>query len=129
MHSQLVQRSKPNSSVSPLVHSEPLTCVLPGVQFRKIEDVENEPPNTVIDVIGVVDSVQSSITIQKKDGTATQKRGLVLRDQSGRSVELSMWGGHAENPGIQLEEVGSCKCLTAAAAACRAAKRSRRRRC
>ena len=86
----------------------PLDCILTSclyAQFRKIEEVENESPNTIIDVVGVVESVQSAATIQKKDGTETQKRALLLRDQSGRSVELSMWGNHAENPGIALEEV------------------------
>ena len=84
------------------------------MQFRKIEEVENESPNTVIDVVGIVESVQSSVTIQKKDGTETQKRGMLLRDQTGRSVELSMWGNLAENPGISLEEARLWRPLAAA---------------
>ena len=74
-------------------------------QFQTIDKVENESPNTVIDVVGVVESVQDNVTIQKKDGTETTKRSLLLRDQSGRSVELSMWGAYSEDPGNLLEEV------------------------
>lgn len=77
------------------------------MQFRKIEDVENESPNTIIDVVGIVESVQGNMTIQKKDGTETNKRSLLLRDETGRSVELSMWGSHAEHPGVELEEASS----------------------
>ena len=77
--------------------------------------MENESPNTIIDVVGIVESVQGNVTIQKKDGTETNKRSLLLRAETGRSVELSMWGGHAEHPGVELEEA-RLTCLSFAAA-------------
>ena len=46
---------------------------------------------------------QDSIT--KKDGTDTTKRALVIRDQSNRSVELTLWGEYSNRPGDQLEQV------------------------
>jgi len=43
---------------------------------------------TVVDVIGVVDTVQNWAVITRKDGKDTQKRSLTIRDDSGRSVEV-----------------------------------------
>ena len=60
----------------------------------------------MIDVVGVIESVDPWTTITKKDGTDTTKRALVLRDQSNRSVELTLWGDYAMTPGEQLEQVG-----------------------
>lgn len=80
------------------------------LQFKRIEEVENTPPKAVIDVIGVIESVDAWTTITKKDGTDTTKRAIVIRDQSNRSVELTMWGEYAMSPGEQLEQV-RCPCL------------------
>lgn len=75
-------------------------------QFRRIEEVEATPAKTMIDVVGVVESVDPWTTIARKDGTDATKRSLVIRDQSNRSVELTLWGDYAMNPGEQLEAVG-----------------------
>ena len=44
--------------------------------------------------------------------TAVQlwKRNVVIRDDSGSSVEITFWGGYAQDPGDALQEV--CKCAT-----------------
>ena len=84
-------------------------------QFKRIDEIENTTTNTTVDVIGLVERVDPSATINKKDGTETTKRTLLLRDQTDRSVELTLWGEYASNPGEQLEQAG------ASAATCRAA--------
>lgn len=48
---------------------------------------------TVVDVIGVVDTVENWAVITRKDGKDTQKRSLTIRDDSGRSVEVGCCGG------------------------------------
>ncbi|KAK9813638.1 hypothetical protein WJX73_001046 [Symbiochloris irregularis] len=71
--------------------------------FKRIEEVENTPPKAMIDIVGVVEMVEPWTTITKKDGTDTTKRPVTLRDQSNRSVELTLWGEYAMNPGEELE--------------------------
>ena len=73
--------------------------------------MEGTPAKAVIDVLGVVDNVEPWTTITKKDGTDTTKRPVVLRDQSGRSVELTLWGDYAMHPGEELEAVGGLTCV------------------
>jgi replication factor A1 len=50
----------------------------------------------------VVENVLDWATITKKDGTETKKRSLTIRDDSGRSVELTLWGKYANEPGDHL---------------------------
>jgi len=38
--------------------------------------------------------------------SAAQKRSIILRDDSNRSIELTLWGAYADNPGNQLQQVG-----------------------
>lgn len=54
----------------------------------------------------MVESVLDWQVITKKDGTETQKRSLTLRDSSGRSIEVTLWGEYAHNPGDHLFQVG-----------------------
>ena len=77
-------------------------------QLRKIEEVEGLPATTVLDVLGVVEFVAPGATITRKDGTEAQKRNLTIRDDSNRSIELTLWGNYAANPGQQLEAVRFC---------------------
>ena len=41
----------------------------------------------------------------QKNGEDTQKRSLTIKDDTGRSVELSFWGHMASKPGDELEQV------------------------
>ena len=77
------------------------------MQFKTVAQIGEATTNTTLDVIGIVERVDPSSTIQKKDGTATDKRTLLLRDQTEHSVELTLWGEYAQNPGELLEKVGS----------------------
>jgi replication factor A1 len=69
----------------------------------------------VLDVVGVLESVEPWSTISRRNGTETRKRAVYLRDDSGRSVELTLWGAFANNPGDALEAA------VAQSAACAAA--------
>ena len=63
------------------------------------------PAGTMLDVLGVLDSIGDFTTITLKNGTEQSKRSLVLRDNSNRSIELTMWAEFASEPGDQLSQV------------------------
>ncbi|KAL9314632.1 hypothetical protein ACSQ67_020084 [Phaseolus vulgaris] len=73
--------------------------------FRPISDIENVDNNAILDVIGVVTSVNPSVPILRKNGMETQRRILSLKDSSGRSVELTLWGEFCNREGQQLQEM------------------------
>ena len=45
-------------------------------------------------------------TITRRDGTEVQKRPIILRDDSGRSIELTLWGKYVTESGDALSMVG-----------------------
>ncbi|KAK6147638.1 hypothetical protein DH2020_018550 [Rehmannia glutinosa] len=73
--------------------------------FRPISEIENAESNSILDVIGVVVTVNPSVPILRKNGMETQRRILNLKDQSGRSVELTLWGDFCNREGHQLQEM------------------------
>ncbi|KAK6147653.1 hypothetical protein DH2020_018565 [Rehmannia glutinosa] len=73
--------------------------------FRPISEIENAESNSILDVIGVVVTVNPSVPILRKNGMETQRRILNFKDQSGRSVELTLWGDFCNREGQQLQEM------------------------
>ncbi|XP_057750335.1 replication protein A 70 kDa DNA-binding subunit A-like [Arachis stenosperma] len=73
--------------------------------FRPIIDLENVDNNAILDVIGVVISVNPSVPILRKNGMETQRRILNIKDSSGRSVELTLWGEFCNREGQKLQEM------------------------
>lgn len=73
--------------------------------FRPISEIENVENNSILDVIGIVISVNPSVPILRKNGMETQRRIVNLKDGSGRSVELTMWGEFCNREGHQLQEM------------------------
>ncbi|XP_077244745.1 replication protein A 70 kDa DNA-binding subunit A-like [Tasmannia lanceolata] len=71
--------------------------------FRPISDIEGIESNSMVDVIGIVTSINPSSTIMRKNGTEIHKRTLQLKDMSGRSVELTLWGNFCNAEGQQLQ--------------------------
>ena len=49
----------------------------------------------------------SGVAVRLQACTAVQlwKRNVVIRDDSGSSVEITFWGGYAQDPGDMLQEV------------------------
>uniref|UniRef100_A0A1D1XHA3 Replication protein A subunit n=1 Tax=Anthurium amnicola TaxID=1678845 RepID=A0A1D1XHA3_9ARAE len=80
---------------------------IPHVQFnfRSIGEIEGIENNSVVDVIGLVSSINPATTILRKNGTETVKRALQLKDMSGRSVELTLWGNFCNAEGQKLQEM------------------------
>ncbi|KAK1549849.1 hypothetical protein Q3G72_008928 [Acer saccharum] len=73
--------------------------------FRPISDIENAENNSIFDVIGIVMSVNPSVPIMRKNGMETQRRILNLKDKSGRSIELTLWGEFCNKEGQKLQEM------------------------
>ncbi len=67
--------------------------------FKPIGDVENMENNAMVDVIGIVVSINLSSTIMCKNGIETHKRTLQIKDRSGHSVEIIMWGSFCHKEG------------------------------
>ncbi|EOA14703.1 hypothetical protein CARUB_v10027980mg [Capsella rubella] len=73
--------------------------------FRNIGDIENMESNSITDLIGIVSSISPTGSIMRKTGTEVQKRALQLKDMSGRSVELTMWGNFCNAEGQKLQNL------------------------
>ncbi|XP_054786686.1 replication protein A 70 kDa DNA-binding subunit A [Prosopis cineraria] len=73
--------------------------------FRPISDIQNVDSNCILDVIAVVTSVNPSVPILRKNGMETQRRILNVKDMSGRSVELTLWGDFCNREGQKLQEM------------------------
>ncbi|XP_065849109.1 replication protein A 70 kDa DNA-binding subunit A isoform X2 [Euphorbia lathyris] len=73
--------------------------------FKPISEIENAENNSIFDVIGMVTSINPSITILRKNGMETQRRILNLKDGSGRSIELTLWGDFCNKEGQKLQEI------------------------
>ncbi|AQK79413.1 Replication protein A 70 kDa DNA-binding subunit C [Zea mays] len=73
--------------------------------FRKISEIENIEKDAILDLIGIVTSVGPSVTFIRKDGVETQRRTLELKDMSGRSVQLTLWGKLCVAEGNQLQSL------------------------
>ncbi|WJX56186.1 hypothetical protein P8452_41866 [Trifolium repens] len=73
--------------------------------FRSIGDIESMENNSIVDLIAVVTSISPTASIIRKNGTETQKRSLQLKDMSGRSVELTLWGDFCNSEGQRLQNI------------------------
>jgi replication factor A1 len=61
--------------------------------------------NAMVDVIGIVVSINLSSTIMRKNGIETHKRTLQIKDRSGHSVEITMWGSFCHKEGQQIQDL------------------------
>jgi replication factor A1 len=75
--------------------------------FKKITEVDTVPAGNMVDVVAVVHSVGDLNTIMKRDGSETSKRSVILRDDSGASIELTLWAPQAVEIGGKLEAMVS----------------------
>ncbi|XVF48923.1 hypothetical protein PTKIN_Ptkin03bG0227300 [Pterospermum kingtungense] len=80
---------------------------IPRLQFsfRPINEIESAENNSILDVIGIVTTVNPSVPILRKNGMETQRRILNLKDASGKSVELTLWGDFCNKEGQKLQEM------------------------
>ena len=70
--------------------------------FQPISSLEDAPPNTTVDIIGIADTAADITTITRRDGGEVVKRSISLRDPSGSSIEVTLWGDFASAPGDKI---------------------------
>lgn len=73
--------------------------------FRNISDIESMEANNITDLIGIVSSISPTLALTRKNGTEALKRALQLKDMSGRSVEVTMWGNFCNADGQKLQNL------------------------
>ncbi|KAG8461269.1 hypothetical protein KFE25_002458 [Diacronema lutheri] len=66
-----------------------------------------KPAQAAVDVVGVVLEVGALQRITRKNGDELTKRTLLLADESGASVELSLWDAHASKVDEAMAPGGS----------------------
>ncbi|GLC43682.1 hypothetical protein PLESTM_001504100 [Pleodorina starrii] len=83
------------------------TAQIPNISFnfRKITDLETAEAGSMVDIIGLVETCDAWQSITRRTGEETQKRSMVVRDDSGRSIEVTLWGPLVNNPGDQIEQM------------------------
>lgn len=66
--------------------------------FIPVSEIEARSVNATVDIIGVVDNIASVTRLtSSKTGKEMIKRTMQLSDDSGKGVELTLWGSSAEN--------------------------------
>ncbi|MCO5560125.1 hypothetical protein L7F22_013732 [Adiantum nelumboides] len=93
-----------NSSIVELLVEDDDSIPQQQFKFTPIAAIENTEENVMVDVLGVVVSVSPTTTILRKNGTETEKRTVQLRDASGCSVEITMWGSFCAREGNLLQD-------------------------
>lgn len=90
---------------------------IPAISFSfvRIEEVQGKAAGDMVDVIGVVESVDPWTEITRKNtGTSVQKRSVTVRDASNHSVEVTLWGQLATGDvGQQLETLAASRPILA----------------
>ncbi|GIX63532.1 replication factor-a protein 1 subfamily protein [Babesia caballi] len=64
--------------------------------FTPINQIESLNVGTIIDVIGIVVKTRDSRTVQQKSGGTVEKRDVMLCDNSGATIWLTLWGGKVQ---------------------------------
>ncbi|GLI66607.1 hypothetical protein VaNZ11_010528 [Volvox africanus] len=73
--------------------------------FRRLAELETAEAGSLVDVIGLIETCDPWQSITRRTGEETQKRSMVVRDESGRSIEVTLWGPLVNNPGDQIEQM------------------------
>lgn len=94
------------STVKPCSEDDP-TFPYQSFHFKTIGEIKSTKLNTIVDVLGVVSSTSPATTIRRRDGTETLRKTLTLKDKSGFSIDLTIWGDQCVSIGKDLAELHS----------------------
>jgi replication factor A1 len=84
-HDTIVQPAPEDGSIAPLTF-----------QFQPLTELRNAFPDAVVDVLGIVIEIEDSKDITTRAGKSTSRRNIIIGDQSGVSIQLSIWGENAK---------------------------------
>lgn len=86
------------------------SCPKIKYNFISIKDIENVPPDTLIDVVGIVRDPGTVGTINSsKTNKEYKKRDISLVDMSNAEIRLTLWHSEAENFVGEIGSVLICK--------------------
>ena len=90
-----------SSTIQPCLDEYPL-IPLYCFNFKTIQEIQTIPVNSMVDLVGLRISVSPTSTIRKRDGVETVGCTIGLRDMSGYSIDITLWGKHCQIEGSQL---------------------------
>ncbi|KAH9292201.1 hypothetical protein KI387_042611, partial [Taxus chinensis] len=93
-----------SSTISPLLVNNAI-IPLHNFHLTEIKDIPAKPVGSFIDVIGIVLAISPCSTIRRRDSSETIRRSLQLKDMSGFSVTVTLWGQHLQDLAQELEEL------------------------
>ncbi|MCL7036018.1 hypothetical protein MKW94_013256 [Papaver nudicaule] len=73
--------------------------------FTPISEIKNAESNSFVDVIGIVTNVSPPAYVRCPNGTERGKRKVVLKDGTGETVEIVLWGGFCDDEGQVLQDM------------------------
>lgn len=94
------------------VYDDEVVMPMVHYSFVSIADIESKPLNSVVDILGVVDNISPPAKIiAKSSGKELVKRTMSAADDSGKSIEITIWGDKAETFPEQSQQVVAFKGL------------------
>ena len=90
-----------NSLVEPAADDQQIKNA--SFNFQTIATLEDAPRGAVVDVIGVVESIDEPGSITRKDGSEAHKRDLRMKDASNCSINLTLWDKYCGDPGERIK--------------------------
>merc|ERR1719387_785874 len=82
-------------------------------EFVDLRTVQSKPLPCMVDLCGVIQSFQDVAKITAKNGNELIKRDLVIADDTGYTLNLTLWGNEAQrkDSDFQGNPVLACKCI------------------
>ena len=90
-----------NSLIEPAADDQHIKSA--SFNFQTIATLEDAPRGAVVDVIGIVESIDEPGTITRKDGSEAHKRDLRMKDASNCSINLTLWDKYCGDPGERIK--------------------------
>jgi len=92
-----------NSDIRPCEDGDDIK--VDSYNFVKISSISNIEPNSIVDVLAMVKSTSEVLSVRsEKLNTDLQKRDLLLFDDSGADIRLTLWGAKAVDPKVKFDD-------------------------
>lgn len=71
--------------------------------FSSIEQIESKTKDEMVDTIGIVQRIEDTSMVMRRDGgQEIPKRMVLIRDQSNKCIEVTLWNDTVETVGNQV---------------------------
>ena len=93
-----------SSTIQPCLEEYPF-IPLHCFHFKSIHEIQTTRVNSMVDLVGLVISVSLASTIRKIYGSEKIYCTVGLRDISGYSIDITLWGEHCQIEGVRLSNL------------------------